>query len=195
MRQYALEVPKFGANDDEKLNAFAQQLVGRCVNIIHDNFKNPIPDIAQAYEQLKQRYGSTERPFTFTVTPGVGTFGDNVGLGMGMGASADGRLSGQPTADDFAAAPWPDDLPFNTQESDPLVTLKAWDCEPIYHGIANCSAIDPNIPEAFPLEKLVELIRDFAHGRLERVLRLDVRFPPGRYRATALLRRQTAITD
>ncbi|GGX98817.1 hypothetical protein GCM10007160_28200 [Litchfieldella qijiaojingensis] len=36
---------------------------------------------------------------------------------MGMGASADGRLAGQPTADDFAAAPWPDDLPFNSQES------------------------------------------------------------------------------
>ena len=166
LRQYALEVPKFGVNDDEALNAFARQLVGRCVSIIHDNFNDPLPEIAQGYERLKQRYGSAERPFAFTVTPGVGTFEDNVGLGMGMGASADGRLAGQPTADDFAAAPWPDDLPFNSQESDPFVTLKAWNCEPIYHGIANCSPIDLNIPEAFPLEKLVELIRDFAHGKL-----------------------------
>ncbi|GGX98810.1 hypothetical protein GCM10007160_28190 [Litchfieldella qijiaojingensis] len=52
LRQYALKVPKFGVSDNEKLNAFAQQLVGRCVSIIHDNFKNPIPEIAQAYEQL-----------------------------------------------------------------------------------------------------------------------------------------------
>ncbi|MFC3285979.1 hypothetical protein [Litchfieldella rifensis] len=89
----------------------------------------------------------------------------------------------------------PDDLPFNPQESDPFVTLKAWDCEPIYHGIANCSPIDLNIPEAFPLEKLVELVRDFAQGRLERVLRLDVRLPPGLYRAAALLRRHSTVTD
>ncbi|EPC01620.1 hypothetical protein L861_16510 [Litchfieldella anticariensis FP35 = DSM 16096] len=166
LRQYALEVPKFGVSDDKELNAFARQLVGRCVSIIHYNFDNPIPEIAQAYEQLKQCYDRAGRPFEFTVTPGVGTFEDNVGLGMEMGASADGRLSGQPTADDFAAAPWPDDLPLNTQVSDPFVTLKAWDCEPITHGIANCSAIDLNIPEAFPLEKLVELIRDFAQGKL-----------------------------
>ncbi|EPC01607.1 hypothetical protein L861_16445 [Litchfieldella anticariensis FP35 = DSM 16096] len=64
-----------------------------------------------------------------------------------------------------------------------------------YHGIANCSAIDLNIPEAFPLEKMVELIRDFAQGTLERVLRLDVRFPPGLYCATALLRCHCAVTD
>jgi len=166
LRQYALAVPKFGVADDEALNAFAQKLVARCVDIIHDNFDQPIPPIGEAYERIKQRYGSAERPFAFTVTPGVGTFEDNVGLGMGMGASADGRLAGQPTADDFAASPWPDDLPFNPQQSDPFVTLKAWNSVPIYHGIANCAPIDLNIPEDFPLPKLTELIRDFAQGRL-----------------------------
>ncbi|WKE66999.1 Dyp-type peroxidase [Gallaecimonas kandeliae] len=166
LRQVALALPKFGVGDDAELGELAKSVVARCVGIIHECFDKPLPGIKAAYEAIQQRYGSPERPFAFTITPGVGTFEDNVGLGMGMGASADGRLAGQPTADDFAAAPWPDDLPFNSQQSDPFTSLKAWNVEPINHGMANCAPIDLNIPEDFPLDKLTELVRDFAHGKL-----------------------------
>ena len=72
LRKYALEVPKFGVNSNEELRVFAKEMIGKCVDIIHDNFKNPIPQIADAYEQLKNKYGTKERPFAFTITPGVG---------------------------------------------------------------------------------------------------------------------------
>jgi Dyp-type peroxidase family len=166
LRKYALEVPKFGVNSNTELKKFAEEMVGNCVTIIHENFNNPIPSIADAYNVLKQKYGTTERPFSFTVTPGVGTFEDNVGLGLGMGASSDGRLDSQPIADDFAAAPWPDDLPYNSQVSNPFASLKNWNIEPINYGIANCAPIDLNIPENFPLDRLTDLVRDFAQGKL-----------------------------
>lgn len=166
LRSYALQVPKFGVNSNEELRNFAEKMIGNCVDIIHDNFDSPLPGIADAYENIKKKYGSKERPFAFTVTPGVGTFEDNVGLGLGMGASPDGRLSGQPIGDDFAAAPWPDDLPFNDQISDPFESLKDWNIEPINHGIANCAPIDLNIREDFSLEDLTSLVRDFAHSKL-----------------------------
>lgn len=166
LRNYALEVPKFGVNADQELRDFAQQMVGDCVDTIHEAFHTPLPSVAKAYDQIKAKYGSQERPFEFTITPGVGTFEDNVGLGSGTGASADGRLMGQPITDDFSAAPWPDDLPFNNQVSNPFTSLKDWNIEPINNGIANCAPIDLNIPEDFTLKDLTQLIKEFAHGKI-----------------------------
>ena len=166
LRTYALEIPKFGVNATDDLKEFADTFVGKCVDIIHDNFTNPIPSIAKAYEALKEKYGTEERPFAFTVTPGVGTFEDNVGLGLGFGASPDGRLATQPVGEDFTAAPWPDDLPFNNQVSNPFETLKDWNVPSINHGLSNCAPIDLNIPENFPLKDLTALIKAFAKGEL-----------------------------
>jgi pyruvate-formate lyase len=166
LREYALQVPKFGVNADEELIKFTEYVVKNCVKTIHESIDDPIPVIKEGYERVKQKYSTAGRPFAFTVTPGVGTFEDNVGIGMGLGASADGRLNGQPIADDFCAIPWPADLPVNTQMSNAFTSLKSWNLEPINHGIANAAPIDLNIPEDFPLEKLTDLIEDFAHGKL-----------------------------
>lgn len=166
LREYALELPKFGVNATDELKHFADSMVGKCVDIIHENFENPIPSISKAYDTLKKTYGSSDRPFAFTVTPGVGTFEDNVGLGLGFGASADGRLDTQPIADDFSAAPWPADLKFKSQVSNPFESLKDWNVPSINHGISNCAPIDLNIPENFPLEDLTALIKEFAQGKL-----------------------------
>lgn len=166
LRQVALQIPKFGTGADPKLAAFASDVVARLVGIIHDGLKHPLPGIQQAYDGLKQKYGTPERPFAFTVTPGIGTFEDNVGLGMGQGATAEGRLNAQPFAADFTATPWPDDLPLNTQASDAFVSLRDWNVRSICHGIANAAPSDLNIPEDFPLERLAELIADFSHGKL-----------------------------
>ncbi|WP_409525576.1 Dyp-type peroxidase [Nitrincola sp. MINF-07-Sa-05] len=166
LRQYALAVPKFGISKDEELNLFAERIVAQAVATIHEVFNNPPDVIREGYERIKTTYGTSERPFAFTVTPGVGTFEDNVGLGATMGASADGRLEGQPIADDFCAAPWPDDLPLNTQQTDPFESLKRWNIPPINHGIANAAPVDLNIPENFPEADLTELIKRFAQGEL-----------------------------
>lgn len=166
LRQHALALPKFGVDSDPALVQMASQVIGRCVATIHEALEQPLPAIAQGYEALKQKYDAPGRPFAFTVTPGVGTFEDNVGLGMGFGASANGRRNGQPIAADFTATPLPPDLPFVARRADAFVALKDWALEPITHGIANAAPSDLNIPEDFPLDRLTELVRAFAHGEL-----------------------------
>lgn len=166
LREYALQVPKFGIGYDEELSAFAQAVTERLVAIIHDCYQNPIPTIKTAYEKLQKTYGTPDRPFAFVVTPGVGTFEDNLGVGMGIGASADGRLNAQPIGDDCSAAPWPVDLPYNDQQTNAFESLKAWNIPAINHGIANAAPIDMNIREDFPLDKLTQLIKEFSHGKI-----------------------------
>jgi Dyp-type peroxidase family len=164
LRQVALELPKFGVDSDEELRELARTTVGRCVKTIHDGLANPVPAVKRGYEALQEKYGAHERSFAFTVTPGVGTFEDNVGVGMGCGASANGRRSGQPLAADFTAMPWPADLPMSERETPAFEALQDWNCEEIGLGISNAGPSDLNIREDFPLDKLTELIRAFAHG-------------------------------
>lgn len=166
LRQHALDLPKFGIDSEPALVELARTVVGRCVKIVHESLDNPLPGIAEGYARIKQKYGSPSRPFEFTVTPGVGTFEDNVGLGMGFGASANGRRSGQPIGADFTAMPLPPDLPFEPRTADAFVALKDWNMEPITHGLANAAPSDLNIREDFPPEDLEALIRSFAHGEL-----------------------------
>jgi Dyp-type peroxidase family len=166
LREYALAVPKFGINADARLLDLAKAVIGACIAIVHDGLKEPLPGIKAGYEKLKQKYGTDTRPFAFTVTPGVGTFEDNVGLGMGFGASANGRRNGQPIASDFTAMPWPPDLPLNPRPSNAFASLHDWNMEAINHGFANAAPSDLNIGEDFPLDRLTALISDFSHSKL-----------------------------
>jgi Dyp-type peroxidase family len=166
LREEALTLPKFGVNSEPALVELARGMIDRCVATIHEAFANPLPAIAQGYAAIQQKYGTPDRPFAFTVTPGVGTFEDNVGVGMGLGASANGRRNGQPIASDFTAVPLPPDLPCSARRTNAFTALKDWAIEPITHGIANAAPSDLNIPESFPLERLTELIRAFSHGEL-----------------------------
>lgn len=166
LRGYALEVPKFGINSDSEVKTFAEEVIGRCVEIVHEGLGKPLPVIAEGYERIKQKYGTPDRPFAFTITPGIGTFEDNVGLGLGFGATANGRLSGQPIGADFTAMPLPADLPFELRSTDASVALDDWNIEAVSHGIANGAPNDINIMENFPEEKLANLIRSFANSEL-----------------------------
>jgi Dyp-type peroxidase family len=166
LRTAALTLPKFGIHADAGVLQLAHDVIAKCIQTVHDVFQHPLPMVATAYEKLKQKYGTPDRPFTFTVTPGVGTFEDNVGLGISFGASANGRRNGQPIAADFTAMPWPPDLPLNDQRSSAFSSLKNWNIEPINHGFANAAPSDLNIAEDFPLNKLTQLISDFSHGKL-----------------------------
>ena len=166
LREHALDLPKFGINSQPDVVELARTVIGRCVRIIREAIEDPLAVIGQGYDAIKQKYGTASRPFAFTVTPGIGTFEDNVGLGMGFGASANGRLSGQPIGADFTAMPLPPDLPFVMRSSNAFVSLKDWNIEPIYQGIANAAPSDLNIPENTSVEGLAELIRAFAHGEV-----------------------------
>ncbi|KAA3614390.1 MAG: Dyp-type peroxidase [Planctomycetota bacterium] len=166
LRKTALQLPKFGQGQEPKLVELASQVVERCVAEVHRALQDPIPAIEEAYGKLKEKYGSKERPFAFTVTPGVGTFEDNVGLGVGMGASADGRLMGEPIADDFSPAPSPQDLPIQQDPRNIFEALQDWNLPAINFGLSNAAPVDLNIHEEFPQSELVEVLRRFAQGRL-----------------------------
>ncbi|MGK0183574.1 MAG: pyruvate-formate lyase [Halioglobus sp.] len=166
LRDFSLSLNKFGQGNDPEIVALAERVVQGCVDIIHDSLDNAIPPIKDAYEKIKEKYKLPNRDFAFTVTPGVGTFEDNVGLGEGMGASADGRTMGTPIAEDFAPAPSPQDLPIDNKPRNIFKALKDWNIEAINLGISNAAPVDVNIHEEFPLEDLSKVITQFANSEI-----------------------------
>ncbi len=166
LREQALALPKFGEGRSEELKRFGDEVVARCVQIIRDGLDKPLPGIGKAYEGLKKKYHIDGRPFALTICPGVGTFEDNLGLGLGMGASADGRLAGQPIADDFSPAPSPADKPPMTQPYKLYRSLEDWNVDSINIGISNAAPVDINVREDFPPKEMERLVRKFAKGEV-----------------------------
>ncbi len=166
LREQSLALPKFGDGKDPEVVNLAKTVVGTCVDMIHRRIDDPIPAIGKGYAALKKKYDLPNKPFRFTVTPGVGTFEDNTGLGLTMGASADGRALSEPIADDFSPAPSPQDLPVEHAPRNVFRGLADWNIEPIGLGIANAAPVDINILEDFPLPTLERVIREFADGKI-----------------------------
>ncbi|WP_144394673.1 Dyp-type peroxidase [Pleionea sediminis] len=166
LRKISLELPKFGEGQCEELKRLADKVVDRCVKIIRDGIENPVPSVKKAYDNLKKKYSIKGKPFEFTVTPGVGTFEDNLGLGVGMGASPDGRLAGEPIADDFCPAPSPSDMPPMSEPHDIYKGLDDWNVPSINYGLSNASPVDINIYEDFKPDDLQEVIQQFAQGKI-----------------------------
>ncbi len=166
LRKAALALPKFGEGESEELKKFADKVVGKCVEIIHDGINNPIPSVKKGYKKLQKKYRLEGREFAFVVTPGVGTFEDNLGLGLGMGASPDGRHSADPIADDFCAAPSPADQPPQAIPLDIYKSLKDWNVPSINFGLSNAAPIDLNIREDFPVKEMTKVIKQFADSKI-----------------------------
>lgn len=166
LREHALSLPKFGLGECEEVKKLGEDLVGRCVDIIRGGIDNPLPGIKKGYDSIKEKYALEGRPFAFTVTPGVGTFEDNLGLGLGMGASADGRLAGETIAADFSAAPSPADKAPETKPVDIFKALKDWNVSSIGEGLSNAAPTDLNIREDFPVNQLAVVIKKFADSEL-----------------------------
>ncbi len=168
LREVALALPKFGINADAELVQLAEKTIQRCVDAIHAGLDGAgaVQVVKDGYAALKKKYGSDRGGnFAFTVTPGVGTFEDNVGVGMGMGASANGRRNAQPLAADGTAMPLPPDRPLPARTASIARTMGDWNMAAIGHGIANAAPPDLNIAEDFPHDQLVAFLRDFAQGR------------------------------
>lgn len=166
IRKHTLSLAKFGEGKSQELKGFADEVVGNCVDIIRQGIDNPIPSVKKAYDNLKAKYQLKGRDFAFTVTPGVGTFEDNLGLGLGMGASADGRLSGDPIAEDFSAAPSPSDLAPENKPHNIYQSLDDWNVPSINVGLSNASPIDLNINEDFKVKDMRKVLKQFAEGKI-----------------------------
>jgi len=166
LRQLSLDLPKFGHGRSEELKQFGATVVSNLVRIIREGIENPIPKIKSDYEALKKKYNLEGREFAFTITPGVGTFEDNVGLGADMGASADGRLAGESLGDDFSPVPSPIDAKPSKEIYDVFSCLKDWNTDPINFGLSNASPVNINIREDFPHDEMKRLLKQFAAGEL-----------------------------
>ena len=83
LRAKLLAAPKYG-NDDEKADAVGRELMSAFTELVGKH--------AQAYES------SVQFPC------GVGTFSWYIGIGEGLGASADGRKAGMPVSSNFSPA-------------------------------------------------------------------------------------------
>ncbi|KKL44769.1 hypothetical protein LCGC14_2362370, partial [marine sediment metagenome] len=83
LRKRLIEAPKYG-NDDERADA-----VGR--------------DMIEAFTSSVARHAEARRA-AIKFPCGVGTFSWYIGIGEGLGASADGRLAGEPVSSNFSPA-------------------------------------------------------------------------------------------
>ena len=83
LRSKLLSAPKYG-NDDDRADSIGRMLI--------DAFTSTVAKHAEAYKSL------------IKFPSGVGTFSWYIGIGEGLGASPDGRLSGEPVSSNFSPA-------------------------------------------------------------------------------------------
>jgi pyruvate-formate lyase/deferrochelatase/peroxidase EfeB len=176
LRLYARSLPKFGQGYPA-IDSFGRRVVRDLIQLATDVIRKPQKPVSDRLASLRERFAVPGERFEFVITPGVGTFEDFAGVGSFLGASADGRRSGDAVASDFSASPTPADLPVPLQGRDARRALQSWDqgpadddyakiIDPIGLGLSNGAPVDINIRENFPAGELVELIRDFARGNL-----------------------------
>ncbi|HAN93371.1 MAG TPA: hypothetical protein DCQ33_15005 [Nitrospira sp.] len=174
LRLYALQGAKFGRGNAE-VDRFARRLVRDLSESTYQVFHSPTGPVAERLAALKQRFGDSDHPFEFIITPGIATFEDYAGVGSFLGASADGRRACQPVPSDFSAASTPLDLPVSATGYDVFAALSSWapgpvddssnPIDPIGIGLSNGAPVDINIRENFPPETLRQLLLGFAAGR------------------------------
>jgi len=186
LRQHSLNLPKFGLGKSEELKALGSDIVKNLVRIIREGIDNPLPKIKSGYEALKKKYKLKGREFAFTITPGIGTFEDNVGMGVGTGASADGRLAGEALGSDFSATPSPIDAEPSTDIHDVFTCLKDWNTDPINVGLSNASPVNINIREDFPKDDLKRVLKQFAKGEIGSNMLVITAANPETYEQAAL---------
>lgn len=172
LRDYATGLPKFGSGH-EGVDRFARRLLRDLLRTAYDIFRDSQGPVADAMKLLRAEFGDANQSFEFIISPGIATFEDYGGIGSFLGASADGRRSGQPVASDFSPSPTPIDLPVPSAGR-PWSVLRSWAAgpadddpqviDPVGIGISNGSPVDINIHESFPEEELVRLLRAFANG-------------------------------
>ena len=96
LRRRLLAAPKYG-NDDESADAVGRDVIDTFTRIVGEHATKP--------GALMRRTKHAEAGAELIKFPaGVGTFSWYIGIGEGLGASADGRRSGEPVSSNFSPA-------------------------------------------------------------------------------------------
>jgi len=187
LRQLALSLPKFGGPDQacddsqpwinesmrkelrKELNEFGKRVTTDILKQAKNIAREVYSEINM--KDLQKKFSDPEFPFHFTVCVGGGTFENYVGVALDLGASADGRLAGQPIASDCSPAPSPIDLPplplSTSFYRDIREALEAYDHESFHSGFGNACEVDINIVEDTSVEALRDFISDYANNRVK----------------------------
>ncbi len=175
LREKALSLPRYGRGHSD-IDAFGDEIVQKIANIAVETFTKPWPQTRATMAHLTKSFGSKRFPFGIQIQPGVGTFENHVAFGVGSGASADGRRSGESIASDLSSAPSPSDLAVNHQIAgfqESLAGFNGKGTEKMTDGAAS----DFNIPEDFPHSELVKVLAQFAKGESSNILTVTVANP------------------
>ncbi|MDB2439459.1 pyruvate formate lyase family protein [Hellea sp.] len=178
-RQKCINAPKFGFGDAQ-VDQFAWRLAESFTVAVKKALAHPLH--ATGLKALRDKYETKIFPFNMLITPGVGTFEQYVFGGSYAGATADGRKAFQPIASDLAAAPYPQDISlpdtppeewaehaetqiFATKERTTSLSdsMASWN-HSSFEAFSDGAPADYNIPEDFPHDKLVKVLRRFADG-------------------------------
>lgn len=168
IRQLCNNQPKFGFGHGE-VDQIAWDLINVFCDAVTQAWQSPTHRIA--YERLQARYRHAEHEFHMLLVPGVGTFEQYLFSGSFLGASADGRRSGDAIASDLSPAPVHRDFPaIPADGTAPHTRLGI--LANSFRSYADASMLrlgdgapaDYNIPEDFPLVLLTQQIQAFAHG-------------------------------
>ncbi|WP_254513666.1 pyruvate formate lyase family protein [Anatilimnocola floriformis] len=183
LRKEALALPRFGMGLPD-VDAYGSRLISTYQAAITAVRNHPLYQSKLA--ELKARYDIAGQPFELLIAPGVGTFEQYVGLGAPCGASADGRLAGQPISSDFSAAPIPSDQPALAAENGKVVrharevpirhALKTF-ADPAFQFLSDGAPVDMNVRENFPQAELEWVIREFAKGNAGNMLTITAGDP------------------
>ena len=193
LRDIALSYEKYGegsvrpaylpanADPDDLMTYSVQELgdyiIQQIAELTVKVFRDPFADTAEKMLNYAKKYGTEKHPFGgFQIQPGAGTFENFVAFGGSSGASADGRHRGESIASDLSPAPSSMDKPPHQREIDLFEALKDYDGEGAA-AIWNGAPTDFNIPEDFPEDKLVQILREFANGRGSNILTITCASP------------------
>lgn len=166
LREIALQLPRWGRSQSD-IDPFGNRIATRVASITMETMTDPRPELYAQYVRCAETFGTEQQPFGgFSMQPGVGTFASYVEQGIGCGASADGRLSGQPLATDMSPSPSALDHPANAssqQKADGVAVLEGMRSKDSF-GYTNGAPIDFNISEDMDADRLSEILNAFVDG-------------------------------
>ncbi|MGZ5433841.1 MAG: glycyl radical enzyme domain-containing protein, partial [Thermoanaerobaculia bacterium] len=196
IRAAALALPRFGMGNGE-VDAIGEWLVSNMTTMAKSIVDHPPEPLKTTLDNVRKNYSTPEQPWDLTLQVGCGTFEAYVGDALGSGASPDGRRNAQPFPSDFSPTPVPQDLPPIAQDprakgavpgtNRPIYTaMSSWNVDAINHRVSNAAPVDLNVREDFPVEKIEELIREYAAGNVGSNLITVTVADPDTYAAAAV---------
>jgi pyruvate-formate lyase len=168
IRALCSDVPKFGLGHAD-VDRLAWQLINEFCDCVKEAWQSDLQ--LRRYKTMKKRYDHEAHPFHILLAPGVGTFEQYILGGFLLGASADGRLSGEGIASDLSPSPVHSDVLPPGELIDlphPRIgnlgdSFRSY-ADRSMHRLGDGAPVDYNIPEDFPLEKLAAYLKAFAQG-------------------------------